>query len=311
MPSTTHAVGTTAAEAEVLAATQAAIEAGGDPFGDNDDGSEAGDGNSAAAALNSGGEDSTDEELTAEQLAAIAEEGEQPGGGTEDEDGNGTPQAGAEHAAEAEAEPKRYRVDTPEALAAAKKELRDKKAKAFKDYSDGVIDAEEFSRIDDEVADALENLTVQRTLHTANVQTEAEKQNDVLGKIIATAKEAGEIDYTDPAAAKQFDAAMTMIAADGKRRSYEQLAQAAHSAVLAARGIAPKTTAKGDSEQGQEEPAKPRENGKGPLTLRQIPAASVPNNGGSWQDQLAGLTGQAYEEAFAALTPAQKAALLN
>ena len=80
MPGTTHAVGTTATEAEILAATQAAIAAGKDPFGDDDDtaaaADDAGEGNSAAAALNqeAAGQEG---ELTAEQLAAIAAEGEE------------------------------------------------------------------------------------------------------------------------------------------------------------------------------------------------------------------------------------------
>lgn len=296
-----HAVGTTSTEAEVLAATQAAIAAGADPFGDDDTGVTTEDdqaSNGAADAASPAG----DEGLTAEQLDAIAGEG-----AATDEVQNAE-QAATEGSTE-EPGQRQYRVDTPEALNTAKKELRDKKNKAFQDYSDGVIDAAEFSRIDDEVADALEQLTVQRTLHAANVQAEADTMTTALDAIIKAAKDAGEIDYqADASAAKQFDAAMQMIAADGKTRTVAQLTRAAHKAVLSARGITAKPDATAEA---TAEPAKPRENGKGPMTLREVPAASVPNAGGTWQDQLAGLKGQAYEEAFAALTPAQKAALLN
>ena len=306
MPNPALPIGTTQSEAEVLAATEAALAAGADPFGDNDDdtptagtadtAADDGDGNSAAAALSA----DTDTDLTAEQLAAIAgDDDAQPGAAAETAGDDDTPQD--------EPAAPNYRVDSPEAMAAARSELREKKAKAFKDYTDGVIEAEEFSRIDNEVSDALEALTVQRALHTANEQAQAATQTTVLNGIMAAAKAAGHLDYrTDATAAAQFDAAMTMIQADGKQRTYAQLANAAHKAVLAARGIVVK-----DGAAAAPAAAKPRENGRGPLTLRELPAASVPNAGGGWQDKLAGLAGQKYEDAFNALTPAQQAALLN
>lgn len=308
MPNPALPIGTTQSEAEVLAATEAALAAGNDPFGDNDDDdtpaadladdTPADDGgeNSAAAALLA----DAAPELTAEQQEAIAgDDDAQPGAAAATAVADDTPQD--------EPEAPRYRVDSPEAMAAARSELREKKAKAFKDYTDGVIEADEFSRIDSEVSDALEALTVQRALHTANEQAQAATQTTVLNGIMAAAKAAGHLDYrTDATAAAQFDAAMAMIQADGKQRTYAQLANAAHKAVLAARGIVVK-----DGATAAPAAAKPRENGKGPLTLRELPAASVPNSGGGWQDKLAGLTGQQYEDAYNALTPAQQAALLD
>ena len=47
-----------------------------------------------------------------------------------------------------------------------------------------------------------------------------------------------------------------------------------------------------------------------PVTLRSLPSASTPNTGGVIE-QIARLKGPAYEAAYAKLTPAQQAALLD
>ena len=308
---TTAAVGTPAAEAAILEATAKALAEGKDPFGDEDDGSEvpaaeaadadeadtadadaaatdetpAGNEDAAAAADESEGEADADPDLTAEQLAAVAKD----------------------EPAAVEAPP--FKAKSPAEYAEARKELLDKRAKAFKDYSDGVIEAEAYSRIDAEVFDALEALTVERALHTANVQREAQAWSKALDTVMVAAKKAGEVDYAaDAEAAKQFDQATTLLQSDGKQRTPSELATDAHRMVLALRGITAKAPA-GGTRQEATEPAKPRANGKPPVTLRNVPTAEVPNNGGGWQDQMAKLTGQEYEDAFARLTPAQQAML--
>lgn len=296
------AIGTTAAEAAVLAATQAAIEAGKDPFGDDDD-------DSATVAL-SGDEVDDGDDTGADDGAADDgdEAGQEADAGAEGEnaDTDLTPEqlAAVAAAADAQAAPElpQFKVQSPAEYAQARKDLLDKRAKAFKDYADGVIEPDEYSRIDGEVFDALEALTVQRTLHEANTQREVNAWDAALDSVMTAAKEAGTIDYTtDAAAAKQFDMATAMLKVDGKQRTPAQLATDAHKAVLAMRGIADKTpTPKAD-------PAQPRTNGKPPVTLRNAPAAAVANTGGGWQDQLAKLSGQEYEDAFARLTPAQQA----
>ena len=48
-----------------------------------------------------------------------------------------------------------------------------------------------------------------------------------------------------------------------------------------------------------------------PPTLRGIPTAATPNSGGGVVEQMANLSGQAYEAAFSKLSPAQQAALLG
>jgi len=303
--STTHAVGTTATEAEVLAATQAAIAAGKDPFGDEDD-----DTTVAAAEADTG----TDTEDEADEQAAAGDEAK-----PEDEGADEALSAEALEAIAAdEVEPEpaatpRYKAGDPAEFKAKREEQITVKAKALKDLMDGVIEPEEYSRIEAEVADALDALTVQRTLHEANVQTEQQTQESALDKIIKAAKTSGEVDYlADAKAAKQFDTAMKMLADDGETRTFAELAAEAHKVVLAVRGIkkAPPTAAE-TAAAAAALAAKPRENGKGPITLRNVPAAETPNSGGGWKEQLATLSGQAYEEAFAKLSQAQRAEMLN
>lgn len=292
---TTTVPGTTTAEAEVLAATAASLAAGGDPFGDNDDDEAPAAGaaadadddepaaGTAASAADEEGTEAAAEDLSPEALAAVAGDDEAP----------------------APAAP-RYTTDDLAGLAAQRAELTTTKAKALKDLMDGVIEPEEYSRIEGEVSDKLDALTVQRTLHEANVQTEAQQQASVLDTIMRAAKKAGEVDYTtDAKAAKQFDTAMKMLGDDGEKRSYAELAADAHKMVLAARGVAKVESVTTLT------PAKARENGKGPMTLRNVPAAAVAQTGGGWIEQLNSLSGQEYEAAFSKLTPAQRAQLLN
>lgn len=303
MSTTTPTVGTTQAEADVLAATAAAIAAGQDPFGDGDD--EQPESTTTAAAAEEEGTTTA----AAEEVANGEKSGEEEVAG-DDDDTDLTPEQLAAIAGDDTPEPApapRYKTADPADLQAKRAEQIGIKAKALKDLMDGVIEAEEYSRIETEVADKLEELAVQRTLHAANVQTEQHAQEAALDRIIAAAKKAGEVDYrADPKAAKQFDTAMAMLAQDGETRTYTELVEEAHKAVLAIRGIKPAAAPAPAAT-----PAQPRENGKGPMTLRNVPAAETPNSGGGWKEQLAALSGQAYEEAFAKLSPGQRAELLN
>lgn len=309
MTTRTHIAGTTTTEAEVLAATAAALAAGGDPFGDEDDDAtpvaaadDADDdddddddtGNTAPGTELQAGEEPPAEELSAEALAAIAAE----------------PQAPAQAAP-------RYKAGDPAEFETQRKALKAEKAKGLKDLIGGVIEPEEYSEIESQVDDKLHALTVQRTLHEANVQTEQQTHDSAIEALMTAAKKAGEVDYAaDPKAAKQFDVAMAMLAEPGDKRTYAEQVADAHKAVLAIRGVKPAAPTAAEvaataAAASAALAAKPRENGKGPMTLRNVPAAATPNTGGGWQEQIAGLTGQEYEAAFALLTPAQKAQLLN
>lgn len=299
MTTKTNMIGTTTAEAEALAATAAMLAAGKDPFGDDDDATD------EAGEVNAG--EDTDKE--GDEQPATGDETKDDEEGTDSGLSAEALEAIAADEAPTEAQAKRYDAGDPAEFKAKRTEQIGIKAKALKDLMDGVIEPEEYSRIEAEVADALDALTVQRTLHEANVQTEQQTQESALDKIITAAKKAGEVDYrADAKAAKQFDTAMAMLADDGETRSYAELAAEAHKAVLAIRGIRkPEPTA----EEAAVAAAKPRENGKGPMTLRNLPAAEIANSGGGWKDQLATLSGQAYEEAFSKLSPGQRAELMN
>jgi len=302
---TTNVIGTTPAEAEVLAATAAALAAGKDPYGDDDD-----DDNSAATALSADADADTDADAGADAGADDDTDDDAPTGDAADE--ALTPEqlaaiAGDEAGDEPAPTVDRFKAQSPAEFAAARKELLDKRAKAFKDYADGVIEPEAYSLIDSEVFDALEAMTVQRTLHEANAQRDAQTADQVLTAIMDAAKTAGEVDYTtDAQAAKRFDLEMQLLAEDGVKRTYAQAAALAHKNVLAVRGIAAKPAA-----DPKPEPAKPRANGKPPLTLRNTPAAAMPNSGGNWQDALNKLSGQDYEAAYARLTQAQRDTMMN
>lgn len=291
------AIGTTAAEAAILASTQAAIAAGKDPFGDDDDDE------SATVAL-SGDEDADDTADAADDADAEDDAADDADAAT-DADADLTPEQLAAVAADAEAQAvpdlPQFKAQSPAEYAQARKDLLDKRAKAFKDYADGVIEPDEYSRIDSEVFDALEALTVQRTLHEANTQRVANTQEQVLDAIMTAAKAQG-VDYTaDAGAARRFDAEMALLASDGVKRTYAEAAAQAHKNVLAVKGI--------KAPDPKPDPAKPRANGKPPLTLRDAPSAAVPNAGGGWQDQINKLSGQEYDDAFSRLTPAQQAQL--
>ena len=301
MSTRTNIAGTTLAEAEVLDATAAAIAAGADPFGDEVD--TAGAGEDAAAGTDA--DDETDDAGT-----AAADTKGDPADGDGDQAATlpleaETVVAAAEDPAPAPAAAPRYNAGDPADFKTQRTELTTEKAKALKDLMEGVIEPDAYSAIVDAVDDKLDALTVRRTLHEANVQTEQQTQGNALDSLMAAAKKAGEVDYgADPKAAKQFDAAMAMLAEPGDTRSYAEQVAEAHKAVLAIRGVKPAAAQAAAAAPALA--ATPRENGKGPMTLRNVPAAATPNTGGGWQEQLASLSGQDYEAAFARLTPAQQ-----
>lgn len=321
----------TKTEAEVLAATAAALAKGEDPFGDDDDDDAPGastdegadeqgdaDGNPASVA-----------ELPDDEAGDDGDKGDATGDdagdhkGAADEQGDGKNELSKE-ALEALAGDDDDDDDTPavprfktvdkDAITQQRKDLMAEDAKALKDMIDGVIEPGEYSTKKAEIQDKLDALLVQQTLSEANTQTEQQVQLAAINAIIANAKAAGEIDYlADPKAQKQFDAALRVLAADEDNASlpYGRLCKLAHKTVLSVRGITakPAAAATGPTADAKPEPAKPRENGKGPTTLRNVPAASTPNSGGGLVEQMATLSGQAYQDAFDKLTPAQKAQL--
>lgn len=318
---TTRATGpmNSKADDQVLADTKAAIERGEDPFGDNDDAPAA-----ATPAAEAPAEENpaTVAELSGDEAdetpAADGQDDADSEGGTTDEAGAAAADdtQPADDSAATEDEPPaaplpKYTVGDAEAIKEERKQLLADKAKALKDMMDGVIDPDAYSAREAEIQQALDDLLVRKTLHEANVQSEQQANTAAINAIIQRAKKAGEIDYqADEKAQRQFDTALNMLAQDPDEASTPraELLEKAHAAVLAVRGIAKKPAA---AAAPAPTPAKPRENGKGPITLRNVPAAEMPNSGGGIVEEMGRLTGVAYQEAYERLTPAQKARLLE
>lgn len=270
---------------KTLDAIAAAEAAGQDPFGDDEP-------------LTVEAEADADQPATeAEAQAAADAEAEQ----------------GAE-AAQAEPEPEQpepvalpaYKAELPADHKAQRTELLQSKADAMRKLMDGEMTAEEFATEEMRVTEALEDLAAARiraeTLQEANAQSQQVYQARTIQRLIAKTK--AEVDYaTDTAAQQQFDTSLRVLAAqhDNADRDFADLAEDAHKMVKAMRGIA----------QAAKPPAADRKPaGDVPVTLRSLPSASTPNTGGVLE-QIARLKGPAYEAAYAKLTPAQQAALLD
>lgn len=145
--------------------------------------------------------------------------------------------------------------------------------------------------------DLLIEQTRNETLRTANEQNATEQVNAAARSIAAQAKADKTIDYfADPEAQVEFDAFVHMLAARAANtgKSALQLAQLAHASMLALRGVtkvAPAPT-----------PAVPAARRDVPTaTLSGIPAASPVGMENAVLDKLNSLTGEDYEDAFAAL----------
>lgn len=276
-------------ETKVLAEIEAGLKAGEDIFGDNDDDTDTGSTENAGTGEDAGSADGTSADgLTEEALADVLDEGAERA------------EAPTQFTAEVAADYKEQRAA-----------LATEKAQALKKLMDGEIDADEYAAIESRVSDSIIELDSARiraeTLLEANAQTQAEFQRRAIQKLIAATK--NEVDYAaDPKAQKQFDAAMTTLAADPDNagREYTDLLTEAHRVVAAIRGVqlAAKTTP-------NTPPATRRPNVEAPVTLRNLPSASTPNANGDLNDQLGRLKGQDFEAAFAKLSPAQRRALLD
>lgn len=206
-------------------------------------------------------------------------------------------------------QPMQYQTELPADYPAKRAELTKAKADVMRKLLNGEVDADEFAAEDARISGELEELNAARiraeTLQDANRQASVLYQQQALKRLVAKVK--GDVDYAaDESARKQFDTALKVLAADGDGRDFAELIDEAHAIVSARRGIA---TAKKSAAEAPAAPTR-KPDGTPPVTLRGIPSASTPNTG-SVVDQLARLKGPAYEAAYARLTPAQKASLLD
>lgn len=199
-----------------------------------------------------------------------------------------------------------YKAELPADHKAQRSELLKAKADAMRKLMDGEMTADEFAAEEMRVTEALEDLAAARiraeTLQEANAQSQQVYQARTIQRLIAKTK--AEVDYaTDTAAQQQFDTSLRVLAAQPANagKDFADLAEDAHKMVKAMRGV--QTPAKAPA--SDRKPA-----GDVPVTLRSLPSASTPNTGGVIE-QIGRLKGPAYEAAFAKLTPAQQAALLD
>ena len=274
---------------KALEAIAAAEAAGQDPFGDDEP-------------LETPAEDGADE-------SQAQDENEQEHTATDAP----TADAPAAEAAQQEPEPEpaalpAYKAELPADHKAQRTELLQAKADAMRKLMDGEMTAEEFAAEEMRVTEALEDLAAARiraeTLQEANAQSQEAYQARAIQRLIANAK--SEVDYAaDAAAQKQFDTSLQVLAAqpDNAGKDFADLIEDAHKMVKAMRGV--QTPAKAAAPAQERKPA-----GDAPVTLRSLPSASTPNTGGVIE-QIARLKGPAYEAAYAKLTPAQQAALLD
>ena len=237
-----------------------------------------------------------------------------------------------------------YQTELPADYQAQRGVLLKEKALAMKKLIDGELDLEAFSVIESRVSNALEDLTAQRirseTLSEANVQNQQAMQQSEIRRLIARAK--AEVDYSkDTKAQKNFDVTLRTLQADPDNAALEfgDLVDEAHRVVLALRGgvgkvqveaavaaaPAPAVTAPVVKEAKVVKAATPaapiavasekvpdrQPAEKAPVTLRGLPVASTPNSNGDVIEQMSRLSGQAYQDAFAKLSPQQRRSLVD
>lgn len=279
-------------EQKTLAAIEAAKAAGQDPFGDDEPLGQEDDAPTEAS------------DTPADEVPDTASTGDAPPTDTGEQAEQAAPTA-----AQDTEQPMQYQTELPADYPAKRAELTKAKADVMRKLLNGEVDADEFAAEDARISGELEELNAARiraeTLQDANRQASVLYQQQALKRLVAKVK--GDVDYAaDESARKQFDTALKVLVADGDGRDFAELIDEAHAIVSARRGIA---TAKKSAADAPAAPTR-KPDGTPPVTLRGIPSASTPNTG-SVVDQLARLKGPAYEAAYARLTPAQKASLLD
>jgi hypothetical protein len=301
---------------QILAETQKALAAGGDPFGDND----AAESTPATDPANTQtAQDNADASDSTEGNTADPGKDEKPDAGT----GEQQPDASileeiAQQKPVQQPEPPQYQAEVlgnaDEKIAA----LFADKAAAMKQLMAGEIEAEDYAQVDMRVTAEMNKLVAStakaETLQEINTQSLRNQQDAILIDLVT--RTAAEVPYaTDQTAVSQFNIALSglQVMPENANTHFAVLCEKAHRAVMAMRGVdqVPKAEAKA-AEQAQAAIAEARKpKGDIPVTLRGIPAAANPNTGGGILEQIGRLKGQEFETAFAKLTPSQRAELLN
>ena len=239
-----------------------------------------------------------------------------------------------------------YQTELPADYQAQRSALMKEKSLAMKKLIDGDLELEAFAEIESRVSKALEDLTAQRirseTLNEANVQNQQAMQQSEIRRLIARAK--SEVDYlSDTKAQKSFDVALRTLQADPDNAAAEfgELVGEAHRVVMALRNglgkaesvipaasaapaVAPvvvpatvkevkvvKATPVAAAAAAPDRVLDRQPVEKPPVTLRGLPVASTPNSNGDVIEQMSRLSGQAYQDAFAKLSPQQRRSLID
>lgn len=330
---TAPASSTNPADEAVLADIARGLAAGEDVFGDEEELVREGAGGTPEGSTDQtppNGTDTTGEDL--DDLDVPGTTGDQPGAGEGGATEPGTTGAADDLDPDALAdladplglntEPVRFHAEVPSDIKEQRTALRAEKAAAFQKLMDGEIDAAAYAAEEDRISESLDALSRQQS--RAEVLQEVNRQNDetsntkVINNLIRTAK--AEVDYAaDPKAIKQFDQALAMIGNDPDNAglSFKEQTDKAHDMVKALRGVTSKTPTPTPTAENTNTGRKPgeapdrRPKVNAPVTLRDMPNAAQAQTGGGVIEQMASLTGQAYEEAFAKLTPAQRASMLD
>jgi hypothetical protein len=249
--------------------------------------------------------------LSADALAAIAAKGERTAGA----DDSGTEPAAPAQAAPAPA----YNVADPAKFDETRQALLAKRAGAMKELMDGVMEPDAFAAIDSEVMSGLEQLTINRTLHEANVQQEQARMQAALSTIMADGAAKG-VDYAgDPALQALFDTKMRAIATrdDMAGKTAAEIYQATHAEVLRmfGKGTAapsPSPAPAANAPAAAPAAAAPAPKPQIPPTLGQMPNAAPVDIGADLTTTLMGMDDPDQAEAMLArMAPAQRNAALR
>lgn len=199
-----------------------------------------------------------------------------------------------------------FQTRDPKDIAADKESLLTQKAEAFKKYSDGTMAPEDYEAVEREVLSKLSTIGGEEAMLAMNRQIIDRQADQAITAIKLTSKAAG-LDYdADQNAVEEFNASLQMLSslAAAKTWSLPELYQRAHNQVLALRGLQ-QTAPTAKPMAARAAPPNP------PTTLRNVPPAASTEASGGLNEELARLTGQAFENRWSTLTPAQQAAYLG
>lgn len=207
------------------------------------------------------------------------------------------------------AQPAEFEVEAKD-YAAERLAIRTEKKELLTKWSDGGLSDEEYAAAVDLADEKLSTLVAEQTraatladINAQNARAAAQQvanaENAAMQAVALASKSAGQIDYgTDTVACAQFDALHQAAKLDPANATLtaQQVAQKAHAAVLAIRGIAaPAATA-------QTAKAKPVI----PQTLANLPAAAATPMGNDLANELMGMDPDEAEARWASMSAAKR-----